>query len=82
MLTGDNTETARAIAAQIGIDEAMAELLPSDKLAAVERLVARYGHVGMVGDGINDAPALARISWALRWASQEAMRPLKLPTLR
>ncbi len=60
MLTGDNRATADAIAREVGIDEAHAELLPEDKLKKIEELVARYGTVAMVGDGINDAPALAR----------------------
>ena len=60
MLTGDNPHTARAIAAQVGIDEAQGNLLPEDKLKAIEALYAQGHHVGMVGDGINDAPALAR----------------------
>ncbi|WP_095057356.1 MULTISPECIES: heavy metal translocating P-type ATPase [unclassified Pseudomonas] len=60
MLTGDNVHTAQAIAAQVGIDEARGDLLPSDKLQAIESLYAQGHHVGMVGDGINDAPALAR----------------------
>lgn len=60
MLTGDNEGTAKAIAAESGVDEAMAELLPHDKVDAIERLVEKYGHVAMIGDGINDAPALAR----------------------
>jgi Cd2+/Zn2+-exporting ATPase len=59
MLTGDNAHTARAIAAQIQIDEALGDQLPEDKLRAIERY-AQSGKVGMVGDGINDAPALAR----------------------
>ena len=59
MLTGDNPNTAQAIAAQAGIDRAQGNLLPDDKLREVEQL-ARSGKVGMVGDGINDAPALAR----------------------
>jgi Cd2+/Zn2+-exporting ATPase len=62
MLTGDNRATARAIAAHAGIEEVQAELLPEDKVAAVERLVERYGNVAMVGDGVNDAPAMARSS--------------------
>ena len=59
MLTGDNPHSAQAIAAQAGIDRAQGNLLPDDKLREVEQL-ARSGKVGMVGDGINDAPALAR----------------------
>ncbi len=60
MLTGDNVHTASAIAAQVGIDEARGDLLPTDKLQAIEALYAQGHQVGMVGDGINDAPALAR----------------------
>jgi Cd2+/Zn2+-exporting ATPase len=60
MLTGDNAHTAKAIAAQVGIDEAQGDMLPQDKLQAIEAKIALGGAVGMVGDGINDAPALAR----------------------
>lgn len=60
MLTGDNVHTAQAIAAQVGIDQAKGDLLPTDKLQAIEALYAQGHRVGMVGDGINDAPALAR----------------------
>jgi len=60
MLTGDNAHTAAAIAAQVGIDEARGDLLPEDKLKAIEAKIVEGGAVGMVGDGINDAPALAR----------------------
>ena len=60
MLTGDNAHTAGAIAAQVGIDEAQGDMLPEDKLKAIEGKIEQGGSVGMVGDGINDAPALAR----------------------
>ena len=60
MLTGDNAHTAAAIAEQVGVDEARGDLLPADKLAWIEASQARGKVVGMVGDGINDAPALAR----------------------
>ena len=60
MLTGDNEHTAAAIAREVGIDEFRAGLLPEDKHAEIERLQKAGEKVGMVGDGINDAPALAR----------------------
>jgi Cd2+/Zn2+-exporting ATPase len=60
MLTGDNRITAEAIAREVGIDETHAELLPENKVAKLEEVIARYGTVAMVGDGVNDAPALAR----------------------
>lgn len=59
MLTGDNERTAQAIARELGIDEIYADLKPEDKVTKVRELAQRYGHVAMVGDGVNDAPALA-----------------------
>ena len=59
MLTGDNERVARRIAEEVGIDEVRAELLPEEKVTVVEDLMTRYEHVAMVGDGVNDAPALA-----------------------
>ena len=65
MLTGDNARTARAVASEVGIDEVRAELLPEDKVTAIEELVARYDVVAMIGDGVNDAPAMARAHFAI-----------------
>src|SRR5690242_4569409 len=60
MLTGDNERVALDVARRLGLDEVRAQLLPADKLAAIEQLRREHGPVAMVGDGINDAPALAR----------------------
>lgn len=65
MLTGDNRGTADAIAKETGVDEVHAELLPGDKVTKVEELVAKYGTVAMIGDGVNDAPAMGRATVAL-----------------
>ena len=62
MLTGDNPRTARSIAEQVGIDHVGASLSPQDKAEYVQQLNERYGHVAMVGDGVNDAPPLATAS--------------------
>lgn len=59
MLTGDNQRTANAIARELGINEIHAGLKPEDKVARVRELASRHGHIAMVGDGVNDAPALA-----------------------
>jgi Cd2+/Zn2+-exporting ATPase len=60
MLTGDSRAPAEAIARETGVDEVHAELLPEQKVEAIERLVAQHNLVAMVGDGVNDAPAMAR----------------------
>ena len=59
MLTGDNRAPAQSVADQVGISEVRAEMLPEDKAEAIKELTAKYGSVAMVGDGVNDAPALA-----------------------
>ena len=60
MLTGDNESAAQAIAAEVGVTEVRSGLLPADKVKVVDSLAAEFGSVGMVGDGVNDAPALAK----------------------
>ena len=62
MLTGDNRSVAESVGRELGVDEVRAELLPEDKLSAVRELRAQYGAVVMVGDGVNDAPAMAEAS--------------------
>ncbi|HHT9144417.1 MAG TPA: heavy metal translocating P-type ATPase [Candidatus Wunengus sp. YC61] len=59
MLTGDNEGTAESIAREVGVDEYYAKLLPEDKVAAVKKLKEKYSYIAMVGDGVNDAPAMA-----------------------
>ena len=73
VLSGDNQRTTTAVAQQVGIDDARGELLPDDKLQAISALKAKHGPVGMVGDGINDAPALARadVSFAMGAAGSD-----------
>lgn len=74
LLTGDNPRTAAAIAAELGLDAWEAGLLPEDKTARVEALVREYGRVAMVGDGVNDAPAMAaaNLSIAMGAAGSDA----------
>ncbi len=62
MITGDNKRTASAIAEEVGIDEYQSELLPEDKVRIIDQLMTKFGSVAMVGDGVNDAPSLAKAS--------------------
>ena len=76
MLSGDNQHVAASIAEQVGVDRFYGELLPADKVDAVEKLATKHGQVAMVGDGINDSPALARASVGIAMggaASAQAM---------
>jgi Cu+-exporting ATPase len=84
MLSGDNQATAQAIAAQVGITEFRAEVLPQDKAAVVQSLKADGQMVGMVGDGINDAPALAAadVSFAMRSGSDIAIEAADITLMR
>ncbi|MDH4285625.1 MAG: HAD-IC family P-type ATPase, partial [Gallionellaceae bacterium] len=84
MLSGDNAATAQAIAQKAGIAEFRAEVLPQDKAAQVQSLKAQGQLVGMVGDGINDAPALAAadVSFAMRSGSDIAMEAADITLMR
>lgn len=69
MLTGDNKATGEAVGQKTGVDEVRAEMLPEDKLATMSEFVNRYGNVAMVGDGVNDAPAMARATLGIAMAA-------------
>ena len=85
MLSGDNQRTVNAIALQAGVDEAHGDLLPDQKIEHVRELLAAYGHVGMIGDGVNDAPAMAAATIGIAMGAagtDTAIETSKLPTLR
>jgi len=84
MLTGDHKKTAQAISSQVGITNFYAEILPHEKAEAVERLKKRKKKVGMIGDGINDAPALAAadVGFAMRSGTDIAIEASDITLMR
>ncbi|MBN2469690.1 MAG: heavy metal translocating P-type ATPase, partial [Anaerolineae bacterium] len=77
MLTGDNRATAAAVAAALGVDDVRAELLPEDKLETIRSLQAQYGPTAMIGDGINDAPALAAAAVGIAMGTSGAAQAME-----
>ena len=77
LLTGDNFGTANAIGQQVGVSEIRAELMPEEKLALIKDLRKEFGKVAMIGDGVNDAPALAASTVGIAMGGAEQIQHLK-----
>ena len=80
MMTGDSEPVASAVARAVGLTEWKSRLLPEDKFTEIQTLRAAGRKVAMVGDGINDAPALALAMWESQWERQAPMSPSRPPT--
>jgi len=82
LLTGNNERTAQAVARDLGIDEVYSDLRPGDTATRVRGLARRYGHLAMVGDGVNDGPSPAEASVGIAMGQQGRMRLWRRPMLR
>jgi Cd2+/Zn2+-exporting ATPase len=81
MLSDDSQRTVNAIARQAGVDEALGDLLPDQKIERIRNLLAEHKQVGMIGDGVNDAPAMAAATVGIAMGRPEQTPPLRRPML-
>jgi len=82
MLSGDNQRTVNAIAQQAGVDEAHGDLLPDQKIERIRKLLTEHRQVGMIGDGVNDAPAMAAATIGIAMGAAGPTPLLRPPTSR